>query len=158
MGLALSGLGRDAEAVGSYDRAVALDPLNSLFQTNRLWALVSMRRVDSYATAVAQWRATHENSALPYDRTDRYALFGELPQSAGAMSPADAILWGWRARRLAELPTLIEKALVSEKLAEDERCELLLRRTLVWRRLNGPAKPRSPPGRRWRWPKIARRD
>ena len=134
-GIALINLGRAGEAVAAADRALELDPFNSLFQNNRLNYLVAARRREAFATAVAQWKAAHENSPPPNYVNLRYTLDGELPPEATGDATKAALGWLWQARRFTEMLARIDAATAGGNSTDVQRYNWLSFRTLALRRL-----------------------
>ncbi len=100
--LALSGLGRSAESLAAYERALELDPISPIFLRNYLAALSTRRRVPEAERVIDRILALGDNPVARRAIEDaRFRLRGEI---APAAEPTLENLW--RNRRFAEAERL----------------------------------------------------
>lgn len=131
---ALGLLGRDAEELAAYDRALELDPLNASIQAARLSTLATMRRSEEFAAALVQWQATQGSTGPSVLALHRWQLAGELPAEIAAAARLD-YFWWWRAGRFSELRQEADARLAKPDLPERSRADALWLKVRALRRL-----------------------
>jgi tetratricopeptide (TPR) repeat protein len=131
---ALEGLGRNAEALAAYERALALDPMNVGLHSNRLELLVALRRPDGFEAACAKWREVQPEVSATLFFPGRFRLYGEIPKELVGLRVYDTALWLWRTRRFADLISLLDAELARGDMAVRMRFDVLEKKAQALRR------------------------
>lgn len=131
--ICLGGLGRAADALAAYRRAIDLDPLVRIYWTNALATAARLRRQDEFARLFARvdFNFAQNSRALQA----RYIATGELRSPADPQEPAERVTWLWRGRRFADALAVVETELAKPDLPDLARFGFLTNRRDLLRRL-----------------------
>jgi tetratricopeptide (TPR) repeat protein len=129
--VALSALGRTAEALVYFRQATQIDPLNIFAITNEIFALSDLRRAEQALRLMTASRAAiaaDDTKLAFFDERMAYArlqLLGEFPSAQGVIPNSNWAAWCWIARDFAGVEKAATAALSTGDLSPGERFENL---------------------------------
>ena len=142
--MALTNLGRAAEADPWRVRAIALDPSNRFYRLNRIYLLAILRRKAAWESALAEYGAgtTADEQRHWVIYRSRFLLTGEVPGNLAEVPETPK--WGthdwlWTSRRWGEAAALLERKLAAPNLDDLTRFHLHGRQYDVARKLQRTA-------------------